>query len=413
MFRAFFAPSIVSRSVCIAVRNYRRAGNRKPRDRAGLRIQYGIFNDIEALEEDPERAYEADFNQLDVSHREHEEELRLKKEQLKYFIIKNKYFKDQKMPNFLTWAEKEQIRQLHKSEPKEWTPERLAESFPAVEEVIVKILKSNWTPANMQRVQRHDESVRKNWELFKANEIKDLDPDVCKHLKKFSNRNFDSIQNAYNNTQIKDDPFEFKFPKPKDKEFLHIITSCKRIDKKEQMIGQEERKLIEESKENSLATEKHNEMQLSMTNKQLKQNVTFNQLVEKTGTAADVTDNEEMHLTVSIPEQDNNLIEIDNKPSKMLMKHKQTPHDDNEIAVAENSWETETIDLALTDASTSKIIQKYPIKVGVSKNEALPSIRHEIDIPPKLRNKGSIYKLYDCFYDDRGKFMYRVPGLVD
>lgn len=412
MFRAFVIPSIVSRSACIAVRNYRRAGNRKPRDRAGVRIQYGIFNDMETLDEDPERTYDADFNQLDKSHREHEEELALKEEQIKYFMTKNKYFKDPKMPNFLTWAEKEQIRQLHKSDPKEWSPERLAESFPAVEEVIVKILKSKWTPNNLHRVQRHDETVRKNWESFKANEIKDLDPDVGKHLKKFSNRNFDSIQNAY--TQIEDDPFVFKFPKPKNKEFLHIITTCKRNDKKEQLIGQEEKKQIEESKENALAIEKHDKMHLSMSNKQLKRNVTFNQLV-KNNAIANVTDNEEMHLKVSSLAEQDNSIQIDNKPSKMMIKH--TSDDDNELAAAENSCETETIDLALTEANTtSKIIQKYPTKVGIpsfTQSDTLPSIRHAIDIPPKLRKKGSIYKLYDCFYDDRGKFMYRVPGLVD
>lgn len=409
MFRAIVIPSVLNRCVYIAVRNIRRGGNRKPRDQAGIRIQHGIFRDMETLEQDPERTYDADFNQLGISHREHEEEMALKKEQLKFHVIKNKYFKDQKMPNFLTWAEKEQIRELHKSEPDEWTPERLAESFPAVEEVIVKILKSKWTPANMKRVQRHDESVRKNWELFKANEIKDLDPVVVEHLKKFSNRNFDSTQNAY--TQIKDDPFQFKFPEPKSKEFLHIITSCKQNDKSKQMIGgQDERKQIEDNKKNSLAIQKHSEMPLSMSNKELKRNVTFDQLVKKAG-IGNVTENEEMHLKVSLPEQDS-LIKIDNKPSKTLIKH--TSDDDNENAIAEHSQDVESEDLAMANVDTSsKIIQKYPLKVGYTKSETLPPIRHKIDIPPKLRKRGSVYKLYDCFYDDHGRFMYRVPGLVD
>lgn len=411
MFRAILLPSVVNRCVCIAVRNIRRAGNRKPRDQAGIRIQHGIFGDLETLEEDPERTYEADFNQLGASHRQHEKELALKKEQVKFHIIKKKYFKEQKMPNFLTWSEKEQIRELHKSEPNDWTHERLAESFPAVEEVIVKILKSKWKPSDMKRVQRHDESVRKNWESFKANEMKDLNPAVIEHLKKFSNRNFDSTQNAY--AQLKEDPFEFKFPEPPNKEFLHIITSCKRTDTSKQLVdGNDDIKQIEESKENALATGQQSEKHLKLSNKQLKRRATFEQFVEKAG-LANATEHEEMHLKVSLPEQDNSLIKIDNKPSEAFVQHITT--DENEKpAVAENSHEAETVDLALAQVDTSsKIIQKYPAKQGYSKNETLPSIRHTIDIPPKLRKKGSVYKLYDCFYDDRGKFMYRVPGLVD
>lgn len=413
MFRAIVLPSVVNRCVCIAVRNIRRAGNRKPRDQAGVRIQHGIFKDLEILEEDPERMMnDADFHKLGFSHREYEKEMELRKEQIKFHIIKRKYFKDPKMPNFLTWAEKEQIRELHKSEPSNWTPERLAECFPAVEEVIVKILKANWTPADMKRVQRHDENVRKNWELFKANKIKDLDAAVVEHLKKFSNRNFDSTQNAY--AQLKDDPFQFKFPEPKTKEFLHIITSCKRTDTNKQLVGgHDDRKQIEESKVDSLAVAGQNQRQLNMSNKQLKRKVTYEQLVNKTDLTK-ATESEEMHLQVSLPEHDNSLIKIDynNKPSEELIEHASI--DENENAVAKNSQETETIDLTMAQANTSsQIIQKYPVKQGVLKAETLPSIRHSIDIPPKLRKKGSIYKLYDCFYDDRGKFMYRVPGLVD
>lgn len=411
MFRAFIIPSIVSRRACVSVRNYRRAGTRHRRDQAGVRIQYGIFRDLETMEEDPERTYDADFNHLHISHDQHENELELKKEQLKYYVVKNKYFKEKKLPNFLTWAEKEQIRQLHKQDPKEWTPERLAESFPAIEEVIVKILKSYWKPANMQRVQKHDEKVRQNWELFKANGMNDLDPDVSKHLKKFSNRNFDSIKNAY--AQIKDDQFEFKFPEPKNKEFLHILTSCKRNKtKKEQMIDQDDLKQID-------ANENVDHSALQLSKKLRKRNVTFNQLVKKTG-ATFTEANEEMHLQVSLPQQDN-LTKVDSKPST-LIQH--TSNDVNEITDVENApeteiepeteTETETIDLTLTESNTtSQIVQKYSMKKGYSKSEMVPIIRHKIVIPSKLRKKGTTYKLYDCFYDDRGMFMYRVPGLID
>lgn len=40
------------------------------------------------------------------------------------------------MPNLLTWSEKEQIRHLATAMPDEWTPQKLAESFPVTEAVV-------------------------------------------------------------------------------------------------------------------------------------------------------------------------------------------------------------------------------------------------------------------------------------
>lgn len=54
---------------------------------------------------------------------------------VQHHIIKEKYFKEN-MPNLLTWSEKEQIRHLAEEHPEEWTPERLAESFPVTVPVV-------------------------------------------------------------------------------------------------------------------------------------------------------------------------------------------------------------------------------------------------------------------------------------
>lgn len=53
---------------------------------------------------------------------------------LQHKIVKDKYFKEN-MPNLLTWSEKEQIRHLATTNPDEWTPERIAESFPVTAQV--------------------------------------------------------------------------------------------------------------------------------------------------------------------------------------------------------------------------------------------------------------------------------------
>jgi hypothetical protein len=51
-------------------------------------------------------------------------------------IVGNKYFKQEKGPNLLTWAEKEQIHYLHTNDGDTWTVEKLAQSFPASETTI-------------------------------------------------------------------------------------------------------------------------------------------------------------------------------------------------------------------------------------------------------------------------------------
>jgi hypothetical protein len=51
-------------------------------------------------------------------------------------IVGNKYFKQEKGPNFLTWSEKEQIHYLHSSDADTWTVKKLSESFPASEPTI-------------------------------------------------------------------------------------------------------------------------------------------------------------------------------------------------------------------------------------------------------------------------------------
>lgn len=62
-----------------------------------------------------------------------------KQKQFKSFKnIKRKYFKTNTVQtNFLTYFEKQQIKNLHEKSPKEWTPETLSASFPATPEIII------------------------------------------------------------------------------------------------------------------------------------------------------------------------------------------------------------------------------------------------------------------------------------
>lgn len=79
--------------------------------------------------------WESDFMNVDKTHKELHEENHILKERLKYNIVKQKYFKT-KYPNFLMWNEKQQIKYLYNTNSKEWTLDKLSESFPALPEVI-------------------------------------------------------------------------------------------------------------------------------------------------------------------------------------------------------------------------------------------------------------------------------------
>lgn len=73
--------------------------------------------------------------QVSGAYNEHIKESFAGRQDLRHKIITEKYFK-MNLPNLLTWSEKEQIRHLATSQPDEWTPERIAESFPVTVAVV-------------------------------------------------------------------------------------------------------------------------------------------------------------------------------------------------------------------------------------------------------------------------------------
>ncbi|XP_031635660.1 putative neugrin-like protein DDB_G0288135 [Contarinia nasturtii] len=406
---------IARNSSCFFVRTYR-TNNKRPKDQAGVRIQRKIFKNTEVEmdpEVDPDLTYEADFTQLNRTHKEHEAEMEVQKEQTKYYTIKSKYFKSEKQPNFLTWAEKEQIRQLNQTAPEEWTPERLSESFPAVEDVIIKVLKAKWKPLNLKRIQMHDESVKRNWELLKTNQMKDLDPDIKNHLKKFSNRNFDSIQNAQTQKYI-----EFEFPKPKTTEYLQIISTCQRRQTKD---GNDAVTGGDKTNPKLEQNQTHATRDLSLVSKpQLKipknirkEDMTYDKLMESTNVHLNKPQHEELdedpYLSVSLLKDPN----ID--PHNDVPSIKEDPKHTYSDEFNHESKDDNVVDLTLNDMSSSKKIVKYETKTkslaSIGRGIKIEPLQHTIHIPQNLRKRGSIYKLHDCFYDDRGAFMYRVPGL--
>ncbi|XP_055371030.1 uncharacterized protein LOC129605356 [Condylostylus longicornis] len=342
------------------------------------------MNDVqEEISEDPESFgnFESDFMHVHKTHKEHSEEMKAYKEFIRLKIVKNKYFKE-KYPNFLTFAEKEQIRLLHEREPDVWNIEKLCESFPASDETIIKILKGRWYPRSEKRLKTHDEKVMTNWEKFRKGEFPDLPPELTDHLKKFVERKPSDLKNI----ETKWLPKRPVIPKPKTDEFLSILTSCK---------GYKEKNLIEENG-NKKKIEAGKTDLLSVNNFEAAQNHGD----DETFVFGNIENKKPITLSflkskIGLSEKEESL------PVKLGEKIEEKKILDDATKVNPFSSSKNKLDFSEITISNSDI-QKYKVD----------PIKERIHIPNKLWKRGATYKVKDCYYDYDGTFLYRVPGMT-
>lgn len=61
--------------------------------------------------------------------------------------------------SILTWAEKENVRYLHETEPEVWTPERLAECYPISANGVRRLVRGSMRLRTVKEVRKHDEEI--------------------------------------------------------------------------------------------------------------------------------------------------------------------------------------------------------------------------------------------------------------
>lgn len=346
---------------------------------------------IDELEDIDLDELESDFMSVHKTHKEYEQELEARKEQERYFMIKQKYFKE-KLPNFLTMNDKLQIKYLHNSDPEQWTVEKLAESFPALPHIISvsifyvigaiytnlvsycfqKILKSNWRKKNVDRIKSHDQTVSENWEKFKSGQLKDLPSDLVEHLKKFTRRTVNT--ESYDPSLYESITNETSVAKPKLKktEFSDIITSYEKITSKQnEKETSEDVKLLETSEP------------IQSLEKKSRSRITLPQLKKEIETAVKegkpVTETELLILQeVQTGDSRNKIVEL----KEDIFAIQQRVEKPSQVAKSKSKKDYSFLD--------------YPLK---------------IKIPAKVYKPGYTYKLNDCYYDEQGVFLYRVPGM--
>uniref|UniRef100_A0A1B0A3J7 Uncharacterized protein n=1 Tax=Glossina pallidipes TaxID=7398 RepID=A0A1B0A3J7_GLOPL len=432
-------------------------------------LAYGIEDVVDVIESDPEGfdKLEADFMQAGQSYHQHKLDLEKQRERIRHFMVKHKYFRDDTLPNLLTYAEKEHIRLLHSRDAEEWSVERLAESFPATAEIIKKILRANWRPLSAKRVHSHDLLVLENWHRYKKGEFeKQLPPELKEHLKKFVDRRLEDLKALHELSQTFT---PIQLPKPKIQEFQSIITSCAKykdadtptsktlpprcanerktaamlrdgepIESFKNPFGKDaaQQEPIESSKNpfgRDAVQQKASDITVEIINNEMVISAanSNNKPRKETLPSYPTYDNEQLNLPIlnkHNEEEETYLLSktIDKRKMRLeeakKMKLSELEHkeetgtgevDEKEIDNLANLSNTGIIQretsLDFTDKfSSSEVV----ISAEDSKRFAMSTVKDRIYIPRKLRRKGATYRLEDCYYDYDGEFLYRVPGMT-
>ncbi|XP_037813871.1 uncharacterized protein LOC119605003 [Lucilia sericata] len=357
------------------------------RSNPGLGYQLTAIEDAaKIIQSDPEgfEGLESDLFNAHKSHKQHELDLQRQKDKIRQHIIERKYFKKEQLPNLLTYAEKEQIKFLHSSDKEEWTVEKLAESFPASAETICKILKANWSPMSPKRIHSHDTSVLRNWERFKKGEYNEkISSDLYEHLKKFVDR-------ETNNFHILHDPTQSfqkrQWQKPKSNEFFSIISSLRpKTNEQVNTTALTDGK----TKEKRAAIDGGDSDTYLLGEIQNKKPMTIHQLKSSNMSNKSLQDNSKSLDQLAAQK-------LKNTSGTGIIKDK----------------DTTSSTIAEFDYTEKFVSNEIVINEVDRKRYGMSTTKERIHIPRKLWRKGATYRANDCYYDDDGEFLYRVPGMT-
>ncbi|XP_057320560.1 uncharacterized protein LOC130664594 [Microplitis mediator] len=346
---------------------------------------------------------EPDLSFAHISYDQHRRESYIAKHKLKGRIVAQKYFKSEN-PNFITWAERDQIKSLHKKDSIEWTPDRLSQSFPALPETIYKLLKSKWTPKSVEVVAKYDQKIIENWAQFKAGNL-NVEPRLAAHLENFKGRKIQV-------TDLKEIAEKFVkpprvFPTPKSKVFTSIVQNYIEQTK----AGEGNTKPLEITDGKTKRKTKITDMTLFHSTDKSKgaKYTTYENFLEDN--VNKISDKKELdiedHLLINEYKQQQNKVPVlNNFDTNVSVKN-----EDNSVEEAATSDESK-VSIPVPEFD----IDKNSLETGIlewKKKEfgAEEDYPRFIKIPRAKAKLGVTFKIKDRYYDSDGEFLYRVPGL--
>lgn len=375
-------------------------------------------------------------------------ELIKSKRSLKNQIVATKYFKKNKDPNFLTSVEKDQILKLHQSNPEEWTVEMLSKSFPALPDTIKKILKSNWSYKSVERIMRYDAVVINNWKLFQMGKLP-VSPLLQEHLAKFQDRKI-PLPNRHLLAE-KLIPPKSELPKPKSTFFTNIVQSYldqNRNDQSNDKILQNStekitnKNLLNNTIDNNTISkgmlDKGNLMKEKILHKDnialigndsgsSKKKITFNEFAKKELpriyaecpeegiTLMNAYKNQLKKLDNTFSDINDNIVqsqhikrleeEVEEK-KELNSSNSLTLNQEKTMISLKNSEPPKLVPTDKIDAKLDTYVKTWNKKIDEHELYSRP-----IQIPKNIYQRGKTYRISDCYYDDDGEFLYRVPGV--
>ncbi|KAG8265953.1 hypothetical protein J6590_082279 [Homalodisca vitripennis] len=349
-----------------------------PRDNPGVYRRLKVISkdepDIDGanIDYDSIDALEQDFMQSGEMHEEITREMEHISKRQQYKITERKHFKPPKEPGMLTWSEKEQIRHLNREDPEKWTPEALSRSFPASPAIIKKVLKANWKPLDAEKLKAHDIRVSENWVAFHKGQLEVHDHQLRTHLSRFVDRK-DGVRIVSDEEAAK--ITEVILPKPKNSEFLSLITSFNSESKSAQ--SKMDVNLLEERLET-------NKQPFEMDQLHSGTNYTLQQFRRR------------------LEEEAENLSETPEEIKPIIGRTKSD--------VSENKNSTTMYVAPSESFKVNAVAYKKSSKSPLSLID-IDDLPNKISIPKEQWKQGKVYRVNDCFYNDKGNFLYRVPGL--
>ncbi|XP_050100445.1 uncharacterized protein LOC126581057 [Anopheles aquasalis] len=353
----------------------------------GIDRRAALLQDDPHTEQELEQldASEPTFNEMHKSFKQYQHEQAQYRDRLQTWIVGNKYFKTKQL-NFLTWTEKEQIRYLHLHDSEEWSIDKLTESFPADRYTIAKIVKTKWQPKDDARIERHDATVKENWEMFRSGRIKHLDPGFAQHLDKFVQRNVnDGNPPRAQQTRVQE------LRPLAEGEFSAIVASCKKYKSEAKNVDR-----VPLLVPNSNPRSEEQDEELEGTNDDYKE---LDPRAPKQDMFIMGKVNDKRHLTLAEMKRSSGELESDSDRGRI-------------VDITRLKLGTGVVDeLERRYDSPDRAATVFDPSLDERDKASEPDIKEFIKIPSKLYKKGATYQVDDCFYDDDGEFLYRVPGM--
>ncbi|KAG1669116.1 hypothetical protein GQR58_017626 [Nymphon striatum] len=299
---------------------------------------------------------------------------------------------DEHSPRLLTYAAQQQIKHLYELNPSEWTPEKLAESFPINIIDLKKVLRNNFRLDSTSEIQNYDRKVEENWKLFLSGRL-----NVKPNAKTLNNRlNYKGnsllpVPMNENKKKVERPLFFGTFSRILNPDLPKIET---RSVKKTQTEPSDKSRVLDEEDMNAATT--YNQKRIPG------KTMTADEFEKK-----NIQSKHKSKYDIEYKEWMKNVESINQKAGKTVSDQKFIAEDKSFEPI--RKYEKDTFKLTIDtpkNGNKGREAYSYDEHHGYQKPLGQPVDLSEIKTPHHLRGMDVMYRKKDSFYDNEGNFFY-------